>query len=323
MTLPDEVRASVLRFFGDDGRAWIDALPGIVADLAERWGLTLGAAYGGGSHALVLAVARRDGTPAVLKVPALDDENRAEAAALRRYAGDGAALLYESDPDTGALLMERLEPGTPLRDHPDRDEALDVACALLRRLSRPVPSPHPFLDVPDVVRGWADELAAAEARGRRALAAPERDEYVSTLHALAVPEGPDRLANRDANLGNVLAARREPWLLIDPKPLVGEPAFDGGWLLVDLLRGAPNRADARRLADRIGAGLGVPADRVRAWAFARSAQHGYWEVSTDGDPSVYQALTAALSARGTAAPGGAPGRPGRRRDHGDPPACAL
>jgi streptomycin 6-kinase len=297
MTLPDEVRAGVIRFFGDEGRAWIEALPAVVAALTDRWGLTLGRSYGGGSHALVLAVTRADGTPALLKVPARDDENAAEAAALRCYRGDGAALLYDSDPATGALLMERLEPGAPLRDHPDRAEAIDVACALLGRLRRPVRSGHPFLLVRDLLRRWAREMKAVEARHPEALAWPERDEFASALRAFAIPEGAEVLVNRDANLGNILAAQREPWLLIDPKPLVGETAFEGGWLLVDALRTGPDRARARRLASHIGAGLGVPPDRVRAWAFVRATQHGHWELGSGGDPSGYRALAAALSSR--------------------------
>jgi streptomycin 6-kinase len=297
MTLPNEVRANTVRFFGDDGRAWIEALPGIVAALTDRWGLTLGGSYVGGSHALVLAAIRSDGTPAVLKVPAQDDENRAEAAALRCYDGDGAVLLYDADPATGALLLERLEPGTSLRDHPDHDEAVDIACALLRRLRRPVPPEHPFPRVPELVRRWMEEQPAVEARRPEALRWPERDGFASALQALVIPAGTDVLVNRDANLGNVLAAQREPWLLIDPKPLVGEPAFDGGWLLVDLLRRDPNRTAARRLAERIGAGLEASAERVRTWALARAAQSAYRELASGGDPSVYRAVTAALSAR--------------------------
>src|SRR5262245_51036971 len=105
-------------FFGARGRAWMEALPGVVADLERRWELRLGArAYGGGSHSLVLPVTRSDGAPAVLKVPVLDAENRREADALRAYAGDGAALLYAADEASGALLLERLEPGTPLIHH--------------------------------------------------------------------------------------------------------------------------------------------------------------------------------------------------------------
>jgi streptomycin 6-kinase len=301
MTLPEEVRAGVIRYFGDDGRKWIEALPAAVAALADRWGLTLGRSYGGGSHALVLAVTRADGTPALLKVPVRDDENAAEAAALACYRGDGAALLYDSDPATGALLLERLEPGTPLRDHPDHEEAIDIACALLRRLRRPVPSGHPFPLVRELLRRWGEELKAIETRHPEALGWPERDEFASSLPALAIPEGAEVLVNRDANMGNVFAAQREPWLLIDPKPMVGETSFDGGWLLVDLLRPAPGRATARRLAVRMGARLGAPADRVRAWAFVRAVESAYWELGSGGDPTVYRAIAAALSARSSAA----------------------
>ena len=300
MTVPDDVRANVLRFFGEDGRAWMARLPDVVAALALRWGLTLGTPYGGGSHALVLDVTRTDGMPAVLKVPAQDDENAGEAAALTCYRGDGAALLYDSDPATGALLLERLEPGTPLRDHPDSEEAIDIACALLRRLRRPVPAGHPFPLVRELLRRWAEELTAVEARHPEALGWAERDQFASALRELAIQEGAEMLVNRDANTGNVLAAQREPWLLIDPKPLVGEAAFDGGWLLVDLLRPAPGRAAAHRLAGHIGGRLGVPAERVRAWAFVRAAQTAYWELGSGGDPSVYRSLAAALSARQSA-----------------------
>jgi streptomycin 6-kinase len=144
--------------------------------------------------------------------------------ALRCYDGDGAARLYDSDRATGTLLLERLEPGTPLRDHPNREQAVDVACTLLHRLRRPVPSGHPFPLVRDLVGRWTDQLKPAEAQQAEAMGGPERDEFESALRALAVAEDADVLVNRDANMGNVLAAQREPWLLIDPKPMVGEPA---------------------------------------------------------------------------------------------------
>lgn len=173
----------------------------------------------------------------------------------------------------------------------DRSAAIDVACALLRR---PVPSGHPFPLVREVVRRWTAGLRAFEARNPEALGWPEREEFASTLRALAIPDAAEVLVNRDPNIGNVLSAQREPWLLIDPKPIVGEPAFDGGWLLVDLLRPAPDRVGARRLAEHVASGLGVPSDRVRA--FVRAAQNARWELGSGGDPSVYRAIAAVLSA---------------------------
>lgn len=294
--LHHEVRSNVLHVFGDRGRAWVEALPVLVAGLAQRWELRLSTrVYGGGTHSLVLAATRADGAPALLKVPVLDEENRHEAAALRAYAGDGAALLYASDPASGALLMERLEPGTPLMDHPDREAAIDVACGLLRRLRRPVPAGHPFRPVPELARGWASSMPLRQAHHRDPLPAPEMGRVLAAVESLRQPAGPALLVNRDAHLLNILAAQREPWLLIDPKPLAGEPAFDGGWLLIDVLLADVTAPNARRLAARIGEGLGVDAGRVRAWALARSAENVYWDLDNGDDPAVSLALVAALA----------------------------
>jgi len=294
--LPCEVRANVLRVFGDRGRAWIDGLPALVAGLARRWELRLDSrSYGGGTHSLVLAATRADGSPALLKVPVLDDENRHEADALRAYAGDGAALLYAADPESGALLMERLEPGTPLMDHPDREGAIDVACGLLRRLRRPVPADHPFPRVGALVRHWAAALPARQVRHGGPVPPRELAAVLAAVESLRAPAGPDVLVNRDAHLLNILAAEREPWLLIDPKPLVGEAAFDGGWPLIDLLLRDLTAGRARVLATRVGDGLGVDAGRVRAWALVRSAENVYWDLDQGDDPRVSLALVSALA----------------------------
>jgi len=243
----------------------------------------------------VLPVSRDGGQPAVLKVPVQDDENRAEAAALRRYAGEGAVLLYDADEASGALLLERLDPRTVLTDHPDRELAIGVACGLLRRLRRPVPAGHPFPLVADLVRRWSGAFPAAAARHGRPLPARLERETAAALASLAVPDGPDLLVNRDGHLGNIVAARREPWLLIDPKPLVGEAAFDAGWLLIDLLSTTPTAEAAGRLAGRVGAGLGVSPERARTWALLRCVDNVFWELALGGDPAEHLALATALA----------------------------
>ncbi|HXM54297.1 MAG TPA: aminoglycoside phosphotransferase family protein [Candidatus Dormibacteraeota bacterium] len=296
--LPDDVREHIQRFFGDRGRAWIAALPELVADLARRWDLRIGdQAYGGGSHSLVVPATRADGTAAVLKLPVQDEENRNEAVALRLYAGEGATLLYEADAATGALLLERLVPGTPLYRHPDREYAIDVACALLCRLRRPLPAGHPFRPVPDLVDDWHRNVAAALERYGDPIPPAVLREVLAAIEALAAPAGEAVLVNRDAHMLNILAAEREPWLLIDPKPLAGEPAFDGGWLLLDQLRDMPVRtpADARRLSRRIADGLGVDPSRVRAWALARAAENVVWHLNERRDPDLYLSIATALA----------------------------
>jgi streptomycin 6-kinase len=271
-------------------RLWAEA-----ARSAERWRLVLGRPYRAGPVSLVVPVRRDDGLAAVLKVPTLDEENRTEAAALRSYAGDGAVRLYDADPRSGALLLERLEPGTPLTDHPDRDAAIDIICGLLRRLRRPPGRAHPFPMVRELAQQWAEELPALLQRHSQPSWSPLVEEATAVARDLATPDGDELLVNRDAHLGNVLAAGREPWLLIDPKPLVGEPAFDAGWLLLELLGPAGTPAQARRLVARLGDGLGVDPDRVRAWALVRAVETGLWLLDLGDDPSGDFAIAATLA----------------------------
>jgi streptomycin 6-kinase len=274
--LPDELRRTVLHWFGEAGQAWCDTLPDSLTRLLDVWKLSSGAALAGATHSLVLDCTRNDGSPAVLKLPFLDDENRAEADALRLYDGDGAVRLYRHDPTTGALLLERLYPGIPLLDRPDRRHALDIACGILRRLRRPAPTGHRFPQLRNLAKLWASTLPAEQKRLGQPL--PERlvDAATALARDLATSGEPDVLVNRDAHLGNFLSAGREPWLLIDPKPVLGEAAFDGAFLLLANLDADATRTETTAIVEQIAARLAVDPQRVRAWALVRAVDNALW-----------------------------------------------
>lgn len=277
-----EVPAAVVRMHlsegGESGRAWLAALPGIVGELCARWELALGPAFAGGCVGFVAPAERRDGERVVLKVSPIDDETRTEADALALWGGDGAVRLLDTEPGLGALLLERLEPGSSLEDHLDRDEAIAIACALLRRLWRPVPVGNPFPLVGELALRWAREIPERFDR----LGRPFEASLVEEAAGLCTELGPSAnglvLANRDYHLGNVLAAQREPWLLIDPKPLVGEPAFDTGHLLRGLLPDQIERPLVTGLVERLAGELGLTAESIRRWAFVRSVENALWSL---------------------------------------------
>ena len=235
-------------------------MPRLVAECAERWGLELEEPVDA-PHSLVVPAG-----DAVLKLNAPSHfEADHEADALERWAGGGAVRLLARDDARRALLVERCRPGTTLWDA-GVDEA-PVVAALLPRLSREEAAPHPFRLLADEAARWAEDVRRRyELHGRP---------FERRLLELAVDvfrsadESATWLANQDLHGGNVLQAEREPWLVIDPKPLVGERELDG----VGLLRNAA--APRRWLA--VLADLGLDRERLRGWGLAHALAWGWDE----------------------------------------------
>ncbi len=266
---------------GEAGRAWLADLPRLIDELQQVWSIReIGVAYQGGCVAYVAPVVLADGSRAALKINLVDEETECEADALAAWNGNGAARLLESDQARGAMLLERLEPGAALSEYPDRDEAIGIACSLLRRLWKPAPDAHRFRLVTHLAQHYAQDLPAKYVKAGRPFEEGLLKRAVEFCHEFARSESACVIANRDFHLGNVLAAEREPWLVIDPKPLAGEPAFDTGHLVRSLL---PERIDARetaRLITTIAERLELPARRVAEWIVVRSVDNALWAIST-------------------------------------------
>ena len=163
------------------------------------------------------------------------------------------------------MLLERCEPGTTLGALPEPEQDLVIA-RLLRRLWRLPPAPHSFRSLSAMTESWSDETLAAVDQWPDAGLVREGLRLLKELPRNAPTEV---LLATDLHAGNVLRAAREPWLVIDPKPFVGDPAYDATQHLFNCderLRSDPD-GTIRRLADL----LGVDRERVRLWTFARAA----------------------------------------------------
>jgi streptomycin 6-kinase len=254
----------------EDGAAWLASLPSLILRCTERWRLRLGEPYSGSHVSFVVPAVRVDGTAVVLKVQWPHRESEHEAAALRVWDGAGAVRLIGYDGDLHALLLERCVPGDYLSTM-DGVLALDVLVELLPRLWRPAGAP--FTALADEAVRWADNLAAQVPRmaERRTI-----DAAVGILRELAADQGGQEqvLLHQDLHGDNVLRAGREPWLVIDPKPLAGERAFG----LAPIVRSAElgdSRAAVRYRLDRLTAELGVDRVRARGWAYGQTVAWGF------------------------------------------------
>lgn len=192
---------------------------------------------------------------------------------------DGAIRLLAQDADRRALLLERCEPGTPLSDLPP-DDALDVMVGLLPRLWKPAGSP--FRSLAEEATWWAEQLPDQWDRAGRSFEWRLLEAALEILDTLPRSQGEQVLIHQDLHAGNVLRAGREPWLVIDPKPLVGEREFG----IAALVRGSelgsgPNAA--RRRFDRLTADLSLDGERARGWVVAQTLAWAFVDGEVDHD----------------------------------------
>ena len=272
MTLPIPSALETACRRTSERRAWLARLPAVVHELEERWDLELGRPFEDATCAWVAPAMRRDGSPAILKLALPHMEGRDEIRGLRLLDGDPTVFLLESDERRDAMLLERCEPGTPLRQE-DEVTQDDVIAGLLRRFWRGA-GPG-FRPLSEMTEHWIQEAETAAHRW------PDPGLMKTGLHLLrelSKPVEGDVLLATDLHAGNVLSARREPWLAIDPKPFVGDPAYDATQHLLnglDRLRADPGGM-VRRFADL----LEVDPERVRLWMFARLAADPAWDESS-------------------------------------------
>jgi streptomycin 6-kinase len=256
-----------------DRRAWIACLPEIVADLADRWSLRLGEPYQPGGQCSWVAPAFRGADESlVLKVGWSHSEAANEADALRVWNGGGAVRLHASATfdHTSALLLERCSPGTPLGVVTPGPEQDLVVAGLLRRLWRTPAQAHPFRPLQVMCDEWADEFEEKNERTPVDLDIGLVREGITLFRTLPATAETDALLCTDLHGENILAAEREPWLVIDPKPYVGDPAYDS----LQHMLNCEDRlvADPVGLARRMASLLDLDAERVTLWLFARCVQ---------------------------------------------------
>lgn len=301
--VPEGFALSTVQREGERGRAWLATLPGLADELLGRWDCEPTEAVTHGQVGIVVPVRRRyDGTPAVLKISFPHPGNVHEPDAFAVWEGRGAVRLYERDDARFAMLLERVGEGAganpgadSLADVDDIDEAVTAAGRLARRLAVPAPAGLPRMS--SLVAEWECELRDEDRELGSPLPARVVAAAIGTVRELGGDQ-PDTLIHGDLHFTNVLRSEREPWLAIDPKGYVGDPAYDSITLLRTrfeplLTAPDPRAAILRRLAVFADAAE-VDRDRARRWAQARAVTAAHWGLR-HGDPAWVIKATEALA----------------------------
>ncbi len=293
--VPDDFACKMIALGGEDGRAWIERLPVILAACEQRWGLTIGLPFDLSYNYVAPAVRRN--TPVVVKA-CLPDGETTQVEALRLFDGHGMVRLLEYDEGDEVMLLERLQPGTLLSTVEDDEKATSIAAAVMRQMWRPAPQEHAFPTVFDWGKGFV-RLRQHYEGGCGPFPPALLEEAESLFAELNASMAEPVLLHGDLHHENILAAERESWLAIDPKGLVGEAAYETGALLRNQLSVVledpwPGHVMGRRV-DQLAEELGLDRARVRDWGLAQAVLSVWWSIEDFGHLEDYDMETLACA----------------------------
>lgn len=282
--MPNKFARDMIALGGENARAWLERLPTILTACEQRWHITIGPPFEL-SFNYVAPATGSDGTLFVIKACLPSGEFALQAEALRLFQGHGMVQLLKYDELEEVMLLEQLLPGTLLSTLEDDTIATSIAASVMRQMWRPAPSTHLFPTVSDWGKGFA-RLRQHYNGGCGPFPPKLLTEAETLFSELSNSMAENALLHGDLHHENILAAGRQSWLAIDPKGLVGEPAYETGALLRNQLARIfdaphPARVMARRvhqLADE----LSIDRERIRGWGLAQAVLSAWWDVEDFG-----------------------------------------
>ncbi len=271
--------------FGPAGVEWLARLPRLLESAASRWSIELQPPFQPLSYNYVVPAIKADGEAVVLKAGVPNKALATEIDALRHFDGQGAVQLIEADADAGLLLLERLSPGVPVKAMGDDGNATSIFARIAHRLWRPPPEHHDFSTVSDWAKGFTRLRERFNGKAgpfpEETIGHAERvmSELVDSMSDVVVLHG-------DLHHWNILSAEREPWLAIDPKGVIGEPAYEvGAWLrnpFPRILREPNFEQLTLRRVELLADELGFDGSRLLGWGFCQSVLSAVWSFE-DGE----------------------------------------
>lgn len=284
--LSDEFSHRIVGAYGEDGADWMRSLPRILDDLASRWNITIKDPFQDMTYNFVAPAVREDKNYVVVKVSVPNRALNNEIAALQAFDGRGAVKLIEALPEEGAFLLEQLRPGEPVLQLEDDETATSIASEVMRQLWK---SGLPDGDFPSIT-DWAGGLQKLRERFDGGTG-PFPTKLIETTEVLfrdllsSMDEA--TLLHGDLHHWNILSAEREPWLAIDPKGVVGEPAYEvGAWLrnpFPNILTFDDAKNVIARRLDQFVEHLILDRDRLLAWGISQAVLAAWWSFDDDDE----------------------------------------
>jgi streptomycin 6-kinase len=233
------------------------------------------------TNSSLLAFGLQAGRPVVVKVIRAPGDEWRSGEILDTFEGKGVVAVFERT--EGALLLERLAPGSSLATHALSGadaHATRVLAKTIRAMSPRPPAPW----VPTVA-GWGNGFERYVTSGDSQIPGDLVRHAQRTYFELCDSQSAVRLLHGDFHHYNVLFDGSRGWLAVDPKGVIGELEYELGAALRNPYERPAlfaERSTVERRVERLAGDLGLSAPRVLAWAFAQAVLAAIWAVE-DGE----------------------------------------
>ncbi len=267
--------------WGNTGARWLERLPDLVARFQEKWKLNHLRLSPHLSHNLIL-FAVQDEVPVALKLSVPGKDFEQEVRVLKIYDGRGVPKLLDFDLEKGVMLQEAALPGTHLKKlFPDEEEqAISITVGVMKQIHA-VKLDSKAFNLPKI-ESWLASLHSNHRDIPNELMVKAR----SLASNLMKSQGSPVLLHGDLHQDNILK-NSQGWIAIDPKGVMGEPAYEVGAFIRNPIPELFECKDIEEILskrfDRFSTLLGVDRQRLIDWSFVQAVLAACW-ASEDNMP---------------------------------------
>jgi streptomycin 6-kinase len=281
MNISDKFQETMINVWKDEGAAWLLKLPELIKYFSNKWQLQDLKPFENLTYSYVVsAYSALYKMPVVLKMMASHNELLDEQKALEYYGGRGYAKLLAFDIDRGAILIEAIVPGTPLSAlFPiNDDKATDIVIEAMKRLHQAPISAKDAANFPSI-SNWLSLLEHFE---DSRIPGDSLKKAQTLAKSLLSTQDNLYLLHGDLHHHNILLNKDQDWILIDPKGIVGELAFEVGAFLRNPFTNLLEKSNAHEIINNrlhlCANGLQIDFERLLDWGYVQSVLTALWAV---------------------------------------------
>lgn len=286
LELTKNFEKTIVSTYGSEGKRWLDGLPELLEKCSTYWNVTVDQSLYHLSYNYITTVRKNDDTVAVLKIGYPEEKELfTEMAALRFFDGNFTVRLLDENADLGAMLLEKIKPGTTLKTIQKNNdaEASQIAAPIIRDIPIDVPDHHSFPTVAD----WIKVLQRIRDKIKNtSITSTMLDRAQDFFLQLEETKTEDKLLHGDLHHDNILFDDQRGWIAIDPKGVVGDPAFHGARFIQNFWDTTPTESLVKNRIETIAYAQRFDSQRIGKWAYVDFIISNCWSLEENQDHEI-------------------------------------